>query len=343
MALRNLPVDEFAALNEEIRALAQAGMPLPTGLRSVSDEYPGRVGAAAGAIAERLEQGEPLEAALGAECGLNEVYAAVVAAGVRSGRLAKALEGVGTTARRAATLRRLVLVSLVYPAALCVLAYVLFLALLTRNGTHTYGDDLYAMFNLGRSPFAFFQTLSETVIWWAWLPPIVFVALLVWFLTSLGRPSGGAWRVPVFGRLLNFSRVASFLELLSLLVENETPLPEACELAGRASANRAIAKSGQELAEKLRRGERSATHVGNQIPPMLQWLILSGVERQMLLNNLRRAADSYSRRTERLSSWMSVYVPLLFSVIVGGGATVAFGIFVLGPWIHFLITLGGSI
>ena len=43
--------------------------------------------------------------------------------------------------------------------------------------------------------------------------------------------------VPWTGRMLRCSRTATFLEVLALLVENETPLPEAVVLAAEASGD----------------------------------------------------------------------------------------------------------
>lgn len=340
--MKTLHVDEFTALNDEIRALVAAQIPLPTGLRAASGEYPGRVGAAAGAIAERLETGQSLESALQAECSFNDVYASVVAAGVRAGRLSQALEGVATTARRISSLRRLVLVSLLYPTILVVLAYALFCTLLTQPDFII--ADMYPLFGLGESPFAFYTTLKATMPFWIAIPPIAFAGVVVWVVGTLGRGSHfGGWGLRAIRDFIRFGRISEFLNLLQLLVEHETPLAEACELAGRASADRGIRHSGEELAEKLRNGIRMASPKGNDIPPMIQWLILSGADQKMLLSNLRRSAESYGRRTERLGGWMAVYVPLIFSFVLGGGATVLFGCLVLGPWFHFLLRLGASI
>ena len=64
--------------------------------------------------------------------------------------------------------------------------------------------------------------------------------------------------------MLRWSRTATFLEILSLLVENETPLPEAVELAARASGDPQTLRAGRQLAAMLENGQNAAAGLGNR-------------------------------------------------------------------------------
>jgi type II secretory pathway component PulF len=148
---RSLSLDQFIALNEEMAALTRAGVPLHRGLLDLGRDLPGGLGAMASKIGRRLEQGEPLEAIIADESHrFPPLYRAVMLAGIRSGNLAAALEGLAATARRAAEMRRMVAVAMLYPVFVLLTAIVLFALLATRNGDRSSRRRMW----IGTSPAA---------------------------------------------------------------------------------------------------------------------------------------------------------------------------------------------
>src|SRR5262245_50143385 len=122
MADPTLPLEQLAALHAELAALIRAGVPLEAGLRAFSRDVPGRMGAAAERLSQRLARGEAFDAALQAE-GFPPAYRAVVAAGQSAGRLPAALERLTAVITRLADLRQTLAVAMVYPTALTTLCY----------------------------------------------------------------------------------------------------------------------------------------------------------------------------------------------------------------------------
>ncbi len=100
MAGTALSLEDLIALNQEIGALARIGAPLEPGLRAFARETPGRLGEVAAQMSERLARGESLAASTQMLPGVPPIYASVVEAGVRAGRLPAALEGLADAARR---------------------------------------------------------------------------------------------------------------------------------------------------------------------------------------------------------------------------------------------------
>ncbi len=106
--LRAVSLEELVALTDEMAALVHAGVPLESGLSNVSADLGGRNGEVANDLAARLRAGESLSHVLeSSPSTFPPVFTAVVEAGLRSGRLSAALEGLAKSARRIADLRRL--------------------------------------------------------------------------------------------------------------------------------------------------------------------------------------------------------------------------------------------
>ena len=125
--------DQLIALCDEMAALARAGVPLEKGLVALAEDLPGRLGKITGDVGRRLELGESLDEVLGSpKLAIPPAFKAALVAGLRSGRLAVALEGVATTLRRSNKLRQLTRASLIYPLFVVALAYVLFVFTATR-------------------------------------------------------------------------------------------------------------------------------------------------------------------------------------------------------------------
>ena len=78
----SITIEQLLALNEEIRALVRAGVPLERGLSVAARELRGKLGKITRALGDRLARGESLSQALeGEKQSLPPLYRAVVEAG----------------------------------------------------------------------------------------------------------------------------------------------------------------------------------------------------------------------------------------------------------------------
>ena len=89
-----ISLDELVALTDEMAALSRAGVPFESGLAQAARDLAKRPGLMAATIAQRMQQGESLQQVMADSPQIfPPVYRAVVEAGMRSGRLSVALEG----------------------------------------------------------------------------------------------------------------------------------------------------------------------------------------------------------------------------------------------------------
>jgi len=338
-----ITLDDLVALNDELRALVRAGIPLEKGLRSLGQDLPGRLGTLARSLGERLERVESFVDVLAERSDqFPRAYRAVVAAGVRSGHLPAALEGISTAARRAADLRRVMIVSLIYPVAVLVLASGIFL--LTATKLSPMVTRFYQELTRGDIPW-WYRQLNRVVevgpqallVFWC----VLIVSAGWWFYRSSLATALNTDRrrgLPTVTRVLHAGRMATFADVLAMMVDHRVPLDEAVVLASEASGDRLLTNSCSALAQRVRSGGQTVA-LPKGLPPLLGWLIVAGVRQDQLAKTLRQTAASYRRRAKTMGNWLTVYLPILLSAGIGGAIVALYAFLVMAPFFDLLYRL----
>jgi type II secretory pathway component PulF len=323
-----MQTEDLIALNEEIAGMARAGLPLDQGLAALAREMGrGRLRAVTAALADDLREGRTLPEALARQEGrVPPFYAGLVAAGVRTGRVGDVLTTLTVYARTIADVKATVAGALFYPAI--VLAFSVLLI-----GAYCYYilpqfEQIFRDFNM-RLPAA-----TEMVLWIGRDPVKTFVLpvsvllagpLILWF--GLGGTESGRrtrarlfYTIPVLGTLIRAARLAAFADLLGILVDHETPLPEAFGLAGEASSDPVIAGASRHICEQLGKGVPLAEALRGRglVPEWVSWMVGLGEQRGNLGQALHQIADMYRRQVEtRAAVLRSVLPPFLIVVTAG--------------------------
>lgn len=333
---------ELVALNDEIAALARAGLPLEAGLGLIGREWPGRLGRLGRDLGARLERGESLPAALAAlGPGAPAAYRAVVEAGLRSGRLPEALEGVAEQARRRLDLRRTLARALAYPLLVLGLAYGLGLVFLValvprlRDAAETLGVPEPRVLGV-------LEALAGSMPYWAAIPPLALVAA-AWFWRRAGRRAGLVGRdplewVPYAGAILQRGRRAGFAGWLGLLLDHGVPLPEALRLAGAASGDHVLDRAAREAAARASAGAPLEA-AARELPPWLGHALLVGGVSGDLPGALREAARHDRRRAAHRAELLSEWLPGVTLQVVGGLAVLLYAALLFVPWGSLLESL----
>jgi general secretion pathway protein F len=352
-----ITLDELTALSDEIGALVRAGVPLEQGLADLGGDLPGRLGRLAAVLSQRTSRGEPLAEVVADQLAdFPPAYQAVIKAGLKAHRLPAALEAVAGAARRLAETQRAVAVAAAYPLLVFVVVWVA-LACLTGMLAPRLAASFSAFDSRLGNFFGFLSWLGRGSMCWG---PAVPLALLLlaggWWYASrrarilhAGRASWlSAW-VPWFGRMLRWSRTATFLEIFALLVENQAPLDEAVLLAAEASGDLDTIRDARQLAAELRQGGPGVPQPGQpcswrprSLPPLIHWLMLAAARDGALLQGLKSAAETYRRRTVQQSEVIRMFLPVLLTLTVSGGVTLVYALIVFGPYTALLNFLARS-
>lgn len=346
-----MTLDELTALNDEIAALVRAGVPLEAGLAALAGDMPGRLGRVAAAWAERTARGEPLEQAVMQDAGpLPPAYRAVVQAGVRAGRLSAALEAVAASARQLADTRRVVTVAVTYPLLVFLVGWggLVFFTCVVAPGL----ANMFSSFHVpGHRFVAAVARARDWAGYWGLGVPLVVVLLAAawWFAATRADVSNSrrsAWLLgwlPWMGPMLRWSRTATFLEILALLVERETPLAEAVVLAAEACGDWRTLQAARRLAAALQRGQTRPAAGKPAFPPLVEWLMLAAGRDGALLPALKHSAAAYRRRARDQADLVRVFLPVCLAAVIGGGITLLCAAALFVPYAAMLKSLSVSV
>jgi general secretion pathway protein F len=344
-----ISIEELGALNEEIAALARAGVPLERGLLRAGTDLSGGLKKITQALGSRLSRGESLPMALEAEkAAIPPLYRAVVEAGARSGRLPAALEGLARYVTGYSEARAAIGVALWYPILVLTLAYGLFLGLVIEIVPRFIG----AFEALGIhviKPLHWMSDLGELAPYWWPLGPVLLVALcFAWWRSgraaSFQTSSWSFMRLfPWMRSLLSDYESAGFADLLALLLEHKVPFPQAVVLSAEATSNGAMIAGARRLAAATERGESPGKAL-QSVPdgafrPLLRWALAAGEEQGSLIESLRNLAPMYRKRGAYQAEKLQLFLPTLLMIVIGASATLLYAVSLFIPLSSMLTEL----
>jgi type II secretory pathway component PulF len=348
----SITIEQLFALNEEIRTLVRAGVPLERGLLVAARDLRGRLRRITSALATRLNRGESLVEALeGEKQVLPPLYRAVVEAGARSGQLPVALEGLAQYVRGYSEARSTIGLALWYPLVVLSLAYALFVGMVLL----VVPRFLEAFRSLGLespAPLRWLSLVGQTTDYWWLAGPIALAVLAIAWVRSgaAARFQSTSWSwlklFPWMKSILANFETANFCELLALLLENQVTYPEALMLSAESTGNPRLVQGARVLADAISRGQTVpaalATVDRKTFLPMLRWVLATGQQQGSLSGGLRNLAGHYRKRGKYLTDKLSVFLPTVITVAIGATATLFYALALFIPIINLLGQLAAS-
>jgi len=338
-------LDDFMALNDEIAALARAGIPLDVDLALPGTDPAGALERINAVVARRVSQGASLaEAVAGDEQALSPSYRSLVLLGLASGNLHTALDESHRLARSVEDSWHVLARSIVYPVIVCCIAYVgmigfcLFFVPVLENLYHSMrippGIGLTAL-----------QWLRTTLPYWIAIPPLLLVLWLAWWMLRKSRPAFSVSRVadvlawlPGISRAVFQQRCANFSETLSRLLASGMPLPEGLRLAADACGDATLTMGARALATSLDQGQivGDDSPAAMRFPPFLRWVLWHSEPITGRPRSLKMAAWIYGASANHFAERLRVIAPIVACIILGGGVTLLYGLALFVPVVEML-------
>ena len=221
------------------------------------------------------------------------------------------------------------------------------MAIFSRTLAPHLAASFLAMNVPGQSVFAVLAWLGQWAwIWGSAMPVALAVLVFLWWYactraSALHSPRTDwllGW-LPWMGQVLRCSRSAAFLEILALLIENQTPLDEAVMMAASASGDSKTLRAARQLTETLQRGQTQPKPGDPAFSPLMSWLVLAAGRDGALLPALQHSAATYHRRARNQSDLLRVLLPAFLTVVVAGSMTAAYALVLFLPYTMMLKAL----
>jgi len=323
-------LEPFLIFNQQFVTLVRAGLPI---LRSL-DLLSGRVGYAPLRerildVRERVRGGSLLSEAFEAQGIFPKIYTTALMAGEKSGNLEEVLDRYINYTRLALSVRKKILVSLVYPALLLCLVT----ALITFLTTYVIPNfaDLYKGLEARLPPMTQGLITVGTAIKNYLVVFVLGIGLLagaVYFWVK--SPTGSAMldrvklRLPLAGEIWLKYQVAQFSRMLATLLAGGIPLLNALQTAGESFGSPLVRQALEGSARSVREGRPLSTGLRQSgfVPDLAVEMVEVGESTGALPQMLTSVAEFYEEDVNtRLQAVLALIEPAILLVM---GVVVAF-------------------
>ena len=265
---KKLNVEKFLIFNQQFVTLIRAGLPILKGLELLADRLTDpKLSKYIQGVRQEVRNGALLSDAFARQGAFPPIYVTTVLAGERSGSLADVLDRFITYQKLALSVRRKLIVSLLYPAVLVVLAGCLIVFLVTYvvpNFAVLYSSMQAQLPRPTQILIAIGTTARNYVLagFGAFIAAVI--AFRIWSKTPSGSESVDRMlmRVPVVGEVWLKYQVAQFSRVLGTLLIGGIPLLQALETAAESLGTQVLknvltqavktVREGQSLSQSLR-------------------------------------------------------------------------------------------
>ncbi len=277
-------------------------------------------------IRERLSEGSSMHEALaGYPHIFSPLYVESIAAGEESGRLGEVLLGLSDYLSRQISLRNRLISSLAYPVIMGLVAFGVFVILMTYVL-----PSVSEIFKTIHQPLPYTTRLllhvGKLVENYGYLIPILLGVGLIAFLRFRRTPRGKRsidflWlKIPYVGQWVIKSQISRFARTLSSVLESGIPLVKALRLTRGVITNMVLRETLDDVIRQIGEGQPlgRALQRLSWMPSVVVQMIAVGEESGDLEEMLMRVAEMYEEETEAaLKTVLSVIEPVMILVMGG--------------------------
>jgi general secretion pathway protein F len=320
------PSGDLPLFIQQLTRLLQASLPLDRSLEILTtlmeDKRTRRI---VQRLLEKVRDGSSLAEAMAAEeQAFPSVCVSMVRAGEEGGALRVVLARVGDFLVRSEAIRQKVISSMIYPAALLVVAtgsIVLILTFVLPQFESMFEDAGARLPAATKLVMGASQALRQD--WWLMLLGLAIAAIVLQRMMKLSSMlvlrDRIVLRLPILGSLVTRFEVGRFSRSLGVLLTNGVPAARALALAGATVNNRIFTEAIETLAARFKEGGGLAKSLEETgcFPNLAIQLVQIGDETGRLQDMLQEIADIYDQEVERaLERLLALLVPGI-TIIMG--------------------------
>jgi type IV pilus assembly protein PilC len=327
---KRIKLEQFVIFNSQFVTLIKAGLPILTALELLAKQQKSAYfKSVLEDVRQRVKSGEPLSLAFAEQKIASRIYTTTLLAGEKSGNLEEVLNRYIAFQRVSMTFRKKLIASLIYPALLVGMMFILMAVLITwvvpqfAKLYDTLNAELPAvtvfLLDLGRYAQKYFLAVIATLV-------IAGVLIWNWKRSEAGARQLDKFRLslPMFGGIWLKYQVAMFARMMATLLAGGLPLVPALETAGSSIESKMVSTSVVSAAGSVREGRPLAgsLEATKMFPELSIEMISVGESTGALPQMLTSVAEFYEEDVQTaLSAALSLIEPfiLIFMGIVVAG------------------------
>ncbi len=258
---KKINMERFLIFNQQFLTLVRSGLPILKALDLLADRLTDpKLGQYIQAVRGEVRTGALLSEAFARQRVFPPIYVTSVLAGEKSGALAEVLERFISYQKLALSVRKKILLSLLYPSVLVLLVIALIVFLVTSvvpSFAQLYGSLSAELPTITQVLIAVGTTARQYVIAGAAGLALALVALRLWSQTESGgqRLERIQMRLPVLGAVWVKYQVAQLSRVLSTLLMGGIPLMQALETASSSLGSRLLRQALEKARKLVREGQ----------------------------------------------------------------------------------------
>jgi type IV pilus assembly protein PilC len=327
---KKLNLEKFLIFNQQFVTLIRAGLPILKALDLLAERLTeAKLALYIRGVREEVRNGSLLSDAFARQGAFPPIYVTSVLAGERSGALGEVLERFITYQRLALSVRKKLLVSLLYPAVLVFLVGCLIVFLITFVVPNF--AELYTSMNAQLpAPTQFLIALGTTARSYVLLGFVLLVVAILGFRYWSRTPAGSErvdrflMKIPYLGETWMKYQVAQFSRVLGTLLMGGIPLLQALDTAAASLGTEVLKKVLVQAVRLVREGQSlsSSLRTTEVFPSLSIDMIEVGESTGALATMLTSVAEFYEEDVAtRTTAALSLIEPL---IMIGMGIFVGF-------------------
>jgi type IV pilus assembly protein PilC len=331
LSKKKVKLDDLVVFFRQLATMIDAGIVLVNSLGILSEQIENdNLRSTVNKVRQDIEEGMSFCDSLAKHPGVfSDLFVNMVRAGEASGMLDEVLDRLASYLEKQAALNRKVISSLVYPAVVVGMSFVITSVLLLKVVPTFKGifDSLGGTLPVPTQVLIFISDLLRRYF----LYTIVTLAVAVYLFKKSLKTDKGRYRfdklilkAPVFGPLFRKLAVAKFARTFSTLVKSGVSVLSALDIVSKTSGNKVVEESINNCCKSVRDGEpisRPLTKSG-VFPPMVTRMINVGEQTGELEKMLSKIADFYDDQVDAaagaLTSLIEPLVIAFLGIVIGG-------------------------